>query len=85
MTDGAQAAAHGRLIWRCRRGLKELDVLLERYVRERFPQAPDEERRAFERLLDMPDPELAGFLLGREPAPDPELAELAERIRGHRA
>jgi len=26
----------GRLLWRCRRGMKELDVLLERFARARF-------------------------------------------------
>ena len=29
----AGAAAAGRMLWRCRRGMKELDVLLERYAR----------------------------------------------------
>jgi len=28
----------GKLRWRCRRGMKELDVLLARYVDERFPR-----------------------------------------------
>jgi antitoxin CptB len=30
------AATAGRLLWRCRRGMKELDVLLERFARKRF-------------------------------------------------
>ncbi len=53
--------------------MKELDLLLERFVRERFEDAPPELKRAFERLLELPDPLLAELLLGGAegtPAPD---------------
>lgn len=69
-----------RLVWRCRRGLKELDVLLERHVSIRLAGASEQERRTLEKLLDLPDPELAGYLLGGRLAEDPELAALIERI-----
>ncbi|MGH8260259.1 MAG: succinate dehydrogenase assembly factor 2, partial [Steroidobacteraceae bacterium] len=29
--------ADSRLLWRCRRGMKELDLLLERFAREDYP------------------------------------------------
>ena len=77
----ATAALPGRLLWRCRRGLKELDVILERYAREALPAAPPGERAAFERLLSLPDPLLAGYLLGEERPRDPELETLAARVR----
>lgn len=70
-----------RLRYRCRRGMKELDVLLERYLAERYPDAPAAEQTAFERLLDAPDPELAGLLFGRLVAEDPVFANVVERIR----
>ncbi len=63
------------LRWRCRRGTKELDLLLERFLVRHYDQAPPETRRAFERLLALPDPVLAELLLG--PAPGPADAELA--------
>lgn len=55
------------LRWRCRRGMRELDVLLERYLSERFPGARTELRHAFVALLELPDPDLAGLLLGHAP------------------
>ncbi len=70
-----------RLLWRCRRGMKELDVILERYVRQGLAAASPEEWRAFERLLGLPDPLLAGYFLGGELPGDPELRGLAARIR----
>jgi antitoxin CptB len=79
---GASAAAElGRLRWRCRRGLKELDLMLERFAREALPAAAAGERQLFARLLELPDPLLAGYLLGGEHPADPELAGLTTRIR----
>jgi len=72
----------GRLAWRCRRGMKELDVLLTRYLRERWPAAGTAERVQFERVLELPDPVLATYLMGREPAPDSQLQSMIEQLRG---
>jgi antitoxin CptB len=82
MTPAERAGVERRrLLWRCRRGMKELDVLLGRYARrEQDPRTSAAERAAFERLLDLPDPELAAYLLGQEVPVDPELAQLARRI-----
>jgi antitoxin CptB len=74
-------AAAGRLLWRCRRGMKELDLILERFARTGLTQASPDEWRAFERLLGLPDPLLAGYFLGQERPGDPELERLAQRIR----
>jgi antitoxin CptB len=74
-------AAAGRLRWRCRRGMKELDVLLERVLSQLMPAASGAEWRAFEELLSLPDPLLAGYFLGQEIPPERTLAELVERIR----
>jgi antitoxin CptB len=76
----AEAALQpGQLRWRCRRGMKELDILLERYVERRWQQAPPEERAAFEGLLEVQDPVIYGYCLGSAAVPD-HLAALVERI-----
>ena len=69
-----------RLLWRCRRGLRELDVLLERFARGELPRASVEQRRLLTRFLELPDPVLMDYLLGQVIAPEPELVELAVRI-----
>jgi antitoxin CptB len=73
------------LLWRCRRGMKELDVLLGRYAATVLPQAGARERRVLARLLDRSDPELAGYLLGGEVPPEPDMAALVTRITGSAA
>ena len=74
-----------RLRWRCRRGMRELDELLLRYVVRRLPHAGRGERDAFACLLDLPDPELFGYLAGRGPraAVDPMIEDVITRIRSN--
>jgi antitoxin CptB len=69
----------GKLRWRCRRGMQELDILLERYVEERFPSASTCEQEAFRRLLETQDTVIYAYCLGQVAPPD-ELAALIERI-----
>jgi antitoxin CptB len=47
-----------RVRWRCRRGLLELDIVLGRFVRQRYAEMDNEQRVIFDELLDMPDTEL---------------------------
>ena len=44
--------------------MRELDVLLERYLAERWPLAAADERQAFVELLELSDPDLAALCLG---------------------
>ena len=71
-----------RLRWQCRRGMKELDQLLTRYLDGRYASADAEEKAAFRALLDLADPELAGYFLGRQVPEDPRLANAVARILG---
>ena len=82
LTPAAEPALR-RALWRCRRGMKELDLLLERFGRSAFPGASLPERRAFEGLLELPDPVLAGYLLGGVTPPDPQTAHLVRQIRAY--
>ncbi len=75
-----------RLRWRCRRGMRELDELLLRYVNRRWPLASRAERDAFACLLELPDPELFGYLAGHRPrvvAVHPLIPHVVERIRNN--
>jgi antitoxin CptB len=63
-------AEFDRIRWRCRRGLLELDLVLERFLEHRFAALDAGERRLFDELLDAPDNDLLDMALGRaEPAP----------------
>jgi len=69
----------GKLRWRCRRGMKELDVLLTRYLDDEYANASAAHRQAFRQLLESQDPLIYAYLLGHQP-PDAVLASLIARI-----
>ena len=69
-----------QLLWRCRRGIKELDVVLERFARAELSAMSADQRRAFAQFLDLPDPVILGYLLGHESPTHPELARFAKLI-----
>lgn len=64
------------LRWRCRRGMRELDQLLERWIDRRWEQASDPERVLFRRLLEAEDDKLWRAVLGQETLDDAELQSL---------
>jgi antitoxin CptB len=68
------------LRWRCRRGMRELDMLLERYLRERYPSAPAAEQQAFAALLDLPDPELLTFVMRQQVPADKHWAHVIAKL-----
>ena len=76
MTDPREA----RLRWRCRRGMKELDVLLVRWMDEGWAGADAARRRTFEWLLEQPDPDLADWLIGGARPADGRQALLLDEI-----
>jgi antitoxin CptB len=80
MSEAGAAGELGKLRWRCRRGMRELDVLLTRYLDDAYRSEPPEGQAAFRRLLEAPDPVIYGYFLGRDQPPDPVLRALVERI-----
>ncbi len=71
-----------RIRWRCRRGMKELDVMLERYLASGYGALHAEDRGDFARLLDALDPELFSWLSGIGLPADPRLQCIVMHIRG---
>ncbi len=72
---------YGRLLWQCRRGMLELDCILERYLEEDYCHAPKQTRALFVELLKVQDPELQAWLLNGDLPDDEDFANLARQIR----
>ena len=70
-----------RLRWQCRRGMRELDLLLTYYFENDYPHSTEEQKQAFRELLGLPDPDLIGYLLGAKTPPDIALANVVSQIR----
>jgi antitoxin CptB len=72
--------AANRLRWRCRRGMLELDALLQSFVEDAYRDLDPSEQLAFSRLLGREDIELYAWLAGRE-EPPAELRSVVEKLR----
>lgn len=61
-----------RLRWMCRRGMKELDVLMTRYLDESYAAAPAAQRASFVSLLaEVEDPDIWAWVMGHQAVPEP--------------
>jgi len=69
-----------RLRWRCRRGMRELDQLMLRYLDHHWSTAAPNARAEFERLLATEDDRLWRWCMGREVCDDPGLNDILRRI-----
>lgn len=71
-----------RTRWRCRRGMLELDIVLDRFVLRYYGQLDEPHRLSFDALLDMPDTTVWDMITGRAGAPEAgALSEVLELIR----
>lgn len=69
-----------RIRWRCRRGLLELDLVLQAFLARGFERLDAGERRLFAELLERPDNELLDLALGRT-EPEPRYQTVVDRLR----
>ena len=71
------AVARNRLYWKCRRGLLELDIVLQRFI----PILRDEDVRPLHELLELPDNDLWDIISGRSDNYDRRFEETVARLR----
>jgi antitoxin CptB len=76
-----QSKINARLLWQCRRGMLELDLMLIPFAHEQYPNLPENEKDVFRTLLHFPDPEIFAWLMGHESPAEPELIQIVQRIR----
>ncbi|MFP4247758.1 MAG: succinate dehydrogenase assembly factor 2 [Halochromatium sp.] len=83
MSDDLAATEHQikRLRWQCRRGMLELDLLLNHFLQHGYADLDHDGRQAFERLLEIEDPILQDWLIGQAVPADAALTALIARIQ----
>ncbi len=70
-----------RVLWRCRRGMRELDIILLSFAQTQYADLDGKEKAAFGRLLDETDVDLYAWFTGRHTPVDISYARLIERIK----
>ena len=70
-----------RLRWQCRRGLLELDLVLERFLEKHRDQLQGERLSSFRTLLAYTDKDLWDLIRAHSECRDAQLAEVAQWLR----
>jgi len=70
-----------KLRWRCRRGIKEFDVLFERFLQQEYINLTEQQKSWFHRLLDEQDPIIMDWLINRSEPEDKGLKWIVERLQ----
>lgn len=66
--------------WAARRGMLELDLVLEPFVNNRYAGLDEVDRRRFRRLMESEDQDLFAWFLQRQEPEDPELAGIVAQV-----
>lgn len=70
-----------RARWRCRRGLLELDIVLQRFMDQYYTQLDESGLEQFERLLALPDNDLWDLITERQINTDDQWQQVLELLQ----
>ena len=76
-----ESADDSRLRWRCRRGMLELDLLLNGFLDKAYQDLSPDQRDQLDQILDYPDPLLFDLLLGHMNSSDKGIMNIVSQIR----
>lgn len=70
-----------KIKWQCRRGMLELDLILNRFISTHLEQLNSKQLSAFEQLLTYPDPDIYCWLMGEQVPFEQELIDIVTFIQ----
>ncbi|MEE8617902.1 MAG: succinate dehydrogenase assembly factor 2 [Nitrosomonadaceae bacterium] len=70
-----------RVRWRCRRGMLELDIVLQRFVDKHYAQLNENELQQFDTLLNLPDNDLWDMITAKKEVGDVELQPMLQLLQ----
>lgn len=71
----------GRMLWRCRRGMLELDIVLRVFVEQCYAGLSEDQAEAFIRMLELEDNDLWDLVSGRVSVADATQNEVLEMLK----
>ncbi|AMW79883.1 hypothetical protein AMD27_13935 [Acinetobacter sp. TGL-Y2] len=72
-----------KVIYRARRGLKEIDVYFDPYVKHYYFQADEHEKAMFAELVEQEDPDLLDWFMEVSEPPRPELRDFIHKLKNY--
>ena len=70
-----------KVIYRARRGLKEIDVYFDPYVKQYYLNADAHEKAMFAELVEQEDPDLLDWFMEVSEPPRPELLDFIHKLK----
>ena len=70
-----------RIRWRCRRGMLELDIVLQGFVDKYYMQLDDIELKNFDALLSLPDNDLWDMITSKKKVEDIKLQPVLQLLQ----
>ncbi len=77
----AEANTSARLRWRCRRGIREMDLLLERFLLDHYPHLSADHRSSFEAMLDEADLDIYAWIVGTTEPDNPSYIAIVKQLQ----
>ena len=77
----SEELSRGYFKWRSRRGMKELDVMLNRFIDQHYDELDASQLSDFNRLLDSQDTDLWYWFMGKSEPQDVAFKTLVQNIR----
>lgn len=69
-----------RMRWASRRGMLELDLVLEPFVANRYAELDERDRQRFQQLMTCEDQDLFAWFMGREKPENQELEAIVSKV-----
>ena len=69
-----------RLQWASRRGMLELDLILQPFIEDHYDHLEEDDKLRFEVLLEMEDQQLFAWFMRREQPSDPQMQRIVSII-----
>ena len=70
-----------RVRWRCRRGMLELDIVLQRFVDKHYTQMNETELQQFDTLLNLSDNDLWDMITAKKEVGDIKLRPMLRLLQ----
>ena len=70
-----------KIRWQCRRGLLELDLILQKFNRQHLTSLDPEQLERFNELLALPDNDLLDVVMGRAAAREARYHNIVQLLR----
>jgi antitoxin CptB len=70
-----------RLLWRCRRGIREMDIVLQGFLNESYDSLNDVDKQSFVKLLDESDLDILNWIMGKDEPETDDIKNIITLIR----